>query len=69
MTDHLQLKLLPDDSAYNWGALQPNAGARRAQRGSAHVDTSVRSVKQSLSTTLPKYEDTRRFKFSAVFVV
>eukprot|EP00940_MAST-03C_sp_MAST-3C-sp2_P002781 g2781.t1 len=68
MTDHLQLKLLPDDSAYNWGALLTRMLAPdERSRGLLMSILRCAAFNKALSTTLPKYEDTRRFKFSTVF--
>ena len=69
MTAGLKIKLLPDDNSYNWGALLTRfLPASDRKKKSLFMSTlRMLAFNESLSKTIPKYEDNRRFKFSTVF--
>ena len=69
MTNHLKMKLLPDDCSYNWGALLTRYLPIQERRNKSLFMSILRMLafNRTLSESIPKYEDNRRFKFSTVF--
>ena len=69
MTNHLKMKLLPDDSSFNWGALLTRYLPIEERKKKSLYMSILRMLtfNKELSKSIPKYEDNRRFKFSTVF--
>ena len=63
------MKLLPDDCSYNWGALLTRFLPIQERRNKSLFMSILRMLafNRTLSESIPKYEDNRRFKFSTVF--
>jgi hypothetical protein len=69
MTEALQMKILPSDRSFNWGALLVRMLPSR-DTGTSDVLMSILRVlalNPSWSSQVPKFEDGRRFKISTIF--